>query len=82
MNLLRRKDWQYTKWGILDRTHLRFFTAKSIQRMFEDCGYQILSVQGIQDWPQSWKFTLLNLLLLNSLSDTRFHRFACVARPR
>ena len=83
-NLLWHKDWQYTKWGILDRTHLRFFTAKSIKRMFEDCGYELLSVQGIddKDWPLSWKFTLLNLLLLNSLSDTRFLQFACVARPR
>lgn len=34
-------DWNYEDAGILDRTHLRFFTRKSIQKLFADCGYTI-----------------------------------------
>jgi len=34
----------YRKSGILDRTHLRFFTFFSAQKLIQDCGY------GIQEW--------------------------------
>lgn len=39
--LFKSKDWVYTESGILDRTHMRFFTKKSIVKMFEDCGYRV-----------------------------------------
>jgi 2-polyprenyl-3-methyl-5-hydroxy-6-metoxy-1,4-benzoquinol methylase len=32
----------YTERGILDRTHLRFFTRKTARRMIQDCGYEIV----------------------------------------
>ncbi len=32
---------EYTDSGILDRTHLRFFTRRSAQRLLEDSGYTI-----------------------------------------
>ncbi|MCE5315569.1 MAG: class I SAM-dependent methyltransferase [Armatimonadota bacterium] len=32
---------EYTSLGILDNTHLRFFTASSVMRLFEDTGYRI-----------------------------------------
>ena len=34
-------DWSYTELGILDKTHLRFFTASSIAGMFADAGLKI-----------------------------------------
>ncbi len=42
-------DWQYTEHGLLDKTHLRFFTKKSIDRMFRTCGYfpQFLGSQKV-----------------------------------
>ena len=33
--------WNYEDEGLLDRTHLRFFTKHTIFRMFEDAGFQI-----------------------------------------
>lgn len=41
------KDFKYKEEGILDKTHLRFFTKKSIIRMYEDLGYKIISHVGI-----------------------------------
>jgi 2-polyprenyl-3-methyl-5-hydroxy-6-metoxy-1,4-benzoquinol methylase len=38
-DLLRGK-WTYTDEGLLDRTHLRFFTLDSIREMFEQAGLQ------------------------------------------
>lgn len=53
-NLLFKKDWQYEDHGILDRTHLRFFTKKSIIAMFEQTGYRVISIQGINK-SNTWK---------------------------
>jgi 2-polyprenyl-3-methyl-5-hydroxy-6-metoxy-1,4-benzoquinol methylase len=33
---------EYTPRGILDRTHLRFFTRKSARRLLEECGYEVV----------------------------------------
>jgi len=45
--LLLYKDWEYENCGILDITHLRFFTEKSIIRLLSENGYQIEKIQGI-----------------------------------
>lgn len=46
-NLLVKKDWKYEQHGIIDFTHLRFFTGKSIRRMYEDAGYVVKINEGI-----------------------------------
>jgi len=40
-NLILHDKWEYVTAGTLDRTHLRFFTKKTIIRMFTECGYGI-----------------------------------------
>ncbi len=37
--------WRYAESGILDRTHLRFFTLPTIREMFSGAGYRIERVQ-------------------------------------
>lgn len=34
-------EWRYREEGLLDRTHLRFFTRSSLQRLLEECGLQV-----------------------------------------
>jgi 2-polyprenyl-3-methyl-5-hydroxy-6-metoxy-1,4-benzoquinol methylase len=46
-HILLDMDFKYTEAGILDKTHLRFFTLKSIYRLFDQSGYSILSIEGI-----------------------------------
>ena len=46
-SLLVRKDWQYADAGILDRTHLRFFTRRSLERSLLQHGYQVERLAGI-----------------------------------
>ncbi|HHW03154.1 MAG TPA: glycosyltransferase [Thermoanaerobacterales bacterium] len=36
--------WEYADAGLLDRTHIRFFTYNSIKKMFDDAGYYIKDV--------------------------------------
>jgi len=77
-----RREWKYEDSGILDRTHLRFFTEKSMRRMFEEAGYTIESMKGINGYTSSWKFKLINLLTLGFLCDTQFLQFAIIAKPK
>jgi 2-polyprenyl-3-methyl-5-hydroxy-6-metoxy-1,4-benzoquinol methylase len=39
--LLRRGEWRYVSDGVLDRTHLRFFTLVSVIEMFTGAGFEI-----------------------------------------
>jgi len=43
---LFENDWKYLDTGILDRTHLRFFTTKSFRRVLEETGYHVIKIQG------------------------------------
>jgi 2-polyprenyl-3-methyl-5-hydroxy-6-metoxy-1,4-benzoquinol methylase len=45
--LLVQKDWPYAESGILDRSHLRFFTEKSLRRALLQHGYRIEKFAGI-----------------------------------
>ena len=45
--LFVKKDWQYKNCGILDNTHLRFFTKKSIKRTFLNNNFKIEKIHGI-----------------------------------
>lgn len=47
LKLLVRRDWQYENQGILDRTHLRFFTGRSLQRSLRQHGYTLVKFHGI-----------------------------------
>lgn len=45
--LLRSGRWDYTDAGILDRTHLRFFTKDTMRELFEEAGYRVTTQQPI-----------------------------------
>lgn len=80
------KSWEYVDSGILDRTHLRFFTEKSIRSMFENAGYNIESIIGINglevcDAYFLRKFRILNFLTVNKINDMQWLQFAVVGKP-
>jgi 2-polyprenyl-3-methyl-5-hydroxy-6-metoxy-1,4-benzoquinol methylase len=79
--IIRTADWEYQEYGILDNTHLRFFTKKSIIRMFEKCGYSILKIEGINPMATGRKWKLINLITLGRLIDTKYLQFVCVSKP-
>jgi len=66
--------------GILDDTHIRFFTSKSICRMFREQGYDVLLNEGINPC-KSWKEKLFINLTFGFLKDARYRQFATVAKP-
>lgn len=80
-NLLIKNDWEYKDMGILDRTHIRFFTKKSIIRMFNSSGYSIINIEGINR-NEGWKWRLLNLLTLGLIKNTGYLQFVSIAKPK
>lgn len=65
--LIFQKDWRYRDEGILDRTHLRFFTRRSLQRSLQQNGFEIEQLEGI------------NSLLKKRISLNAFKRHLLVA---
>jgi len=68
-NLVLRGKWEYADAGLLDDTHLRFFTKKSIIRLFQSSGFRIVSiVPAFRLYPTS-KSNIMNTLTLGLLES-------------
>jgi 2-polyprenyl-3-methyl-5-hydroxy-6-metoxy-1,4-benzoquinol methylase len=77
--LILRGHWEYQQQGVLDRTHLRFFTTHSMRQLFTTTGFNVQTLEGINGIKFPWKLGVLNTLSGRALQDTRFPQFACVA---
>lgn len=77
--LIVKKDWKYEDSGILDKTHLRFFTRKSIVRMIEDAGLKIESMVGING-QLGLKSIALIVISLGFLRESEHLQWAVVAK--
>ncbi len=75
-------EWEYKEHGVLDRTHLRFFTKSAIHDMFTSNNYKVLRLEGINSIRLPWKFNLLNRFLGQRFEDTRHLQYACVAKAK
>lgn len=82
--LLVKKDWQYKDEGILDRTHFRFFTQKSLLATLERHQYQVEFMQGINGYEgDAWWKSLIGSLAIAVLGqDTRYLQFAIRIREK
>jgi 2-polyprenyl-3-methyl-5-hydroxy-6-metoxy-1,4-benzoquinol methylase len=75
-----RKDFPQDDFGIFDRTHLRFFTRKSIVRMFTQAGFSVHRIKGINFWCGPLAAIVIPLSL-GYFADGVFLEYACVASP-
>ncbi len=82
-------EWRYAERGILDRTHLRFFTRSSIEELFTSNGFRLTRLEGINEFYGTgthdndghiWKFYKLFALLPNRhVKEMRFLQFSVIA---
>ena len=82
--VLVKKDWQYRSEGTLDRTHLRYFTKKSLIRTIGSNGYTIEKMMGINLWkPQIFLKQVVWLLVIAVCGeDTRFMQYGIRIRRK
>src|SRR5437867_4881833 len=81
-------EWEYKESGILDKTHLRFFTRLSIMRLFQGAGFAIQQIDGINpshslesgDRSLWRRYSLFSWLPIHSIKDMRYQQFAIVAK--
>jgi 2-polyprenyl-3-methyl-5-hydroxy-6-metoxy-1,4-benzoquinol methylase len=81
--LLVHRDWKYGAEGILDRTHLRFFTEKSMRRLFEEGGFEVLfqdGINGVFDPVRRLILSAIAALTLGHSSDIQYRQFGVLAR--
>ncbi len=81
--LVRNRDFRYESTGVRDRTHLRFFTRTSALRMLDECGYEVVRVQGINEqwYTRSLPRRITYRLFGRQLEETKYVQYAFVARP-
>jgi 2-polyprenyl-3-methyl-5-hydroxy-6-metoxy-1,4-benzoquinol methylase len=41
LRMLLGGSWDYAEVGLLDKTHLRWFTPSTLRQLFQDCGYRV-----------------------------------------
>nr|WP_281722827.1 class I SAM-dependent methyltransferase [Nitrosomonas nitrosa] len=49
-------DFEYRDWGLLDRTHIRFFCLKNIEELFAQAGLKIIEVKYVVKPPEETEF--------------------------
>jgi len=76
--LLTHGTWTYTERGILDSTHLRFFTRRSMCQFFGDNGWSVQSVTGIN---MHRREKLVSAVSVRRFDDFLFPQYVVVATP-
>lgn len=73
---LLTSDFDYREWGLLDKTHLRFFAIENIKRLVAQAGLKIVDVRFVVKPPETTEFAerwqRLSESLRQELSVNRF----------
>jgi 2-polyprenyl-3-methyl-5-hydroxy-6-metoxy-1,4-benzoquinol methylase len=56
MSCLFNGDFEYRNWGLLDRTHIRFFCLKNIEDLFAQANLKIIEVAYVTKPPEETEF--------------------------
>lgn len=54
---LLNDEFNYNKTGLLDNTHIRFFTKLTLEKMISECGYFINKKNAIYKYPEETEFS-------------------------
>lgn len=76
-----RGEWDYQNKGVLDKTHLRFFTCKSILKMFDDLDFEIVMFEGIHA-TRSRNLKIINFFTFNFFADTKYLHYLSIVKPK
>jgi trans-aconitate methyltransferase len=71
--------WSYDDFGLFDRTHVHFFSRRSMLQLLTESGFTVVSCE-----PRivaSWKMRALNALLLGLTKEFLAFQYLLVAKP-
>ncbi|MFH1094154.1 MAG: class I SAM-dependent methyltransferase [Candidatus Omnitrophota bacterium] len=76
--LICNGTWDYMENGILDKTHLRFFTVVNIKELFSEAGYEIIKIK--RNITASKLLKILNFIFFNSMQHFLTYQYYIVAK--
>ena len=56
ISCLLETDFEYQPWGLLDKTHIRFFGLRNIQTLFDESGFKIVAAEFVTRIPEQTEF--------------------------
>lgn len=86
--LVFNDDFEYQESGVLDISHIRFFTKKTMIKLFEDCGFEIVKIEPLKSPLKLYKKILrsykqlFHLITFNKFSSIRYAQYAIVAKVK
>jgi SAM-dependent methyltransferase len=82
-------NWTYMEHGLLDATHIRFFTLREIDKLFSGTGYEIVSYNCIlqrqvesDGWPRDLEFGRLVIKNVSMEEAKLFYTFQYLVTAR
>ena len=79
-SLLVKRDFKYERAGVMDETHMRWFTRKSMERMFKEAGYNDVSSHPISK-TKSLRPLIMKIFTLGLIgSDINYPQFVISAQ--
>ncbi|MCK9214510.1 MAG: class I SAM-dependent methyltransferase [Rhodoferax sp.] len=71
--LLTQGRWDYADDGVLDRTHLRFFTRRSALKLAESLGsVDAVHATGLEKWRKTWWLNFTTLSIFKSFFEYQY----------
>lgn len=75
-------NWNYTESGILDKTHLRFFTKKTLRKLMDDTGFEIEVIRPNYSDHKSVAMILRTCALFGLFANFFTKQFMVIAKPK
>ena len=75
-------NWNYKEVGILDKTHLRFFTKKTIKRLLHDTGFEIQIIRPNYSDHKTLALILKSCSIFGLLTNYFARQFLVVAKKK
>ena len=79
-DLFVKGSFEYQEWGILDKTHLRFYTYTTIRNMIESCGLKVVDIYPFElDYP--FRRSIQKVPLLGKIIEQSFGKWVTNKYP-
>jgi SAM-dependent methyltransferase len=76
---LATRGWEYTDFGLFDRTHVRFFSLQSMRQLLSDGGYAVIG--QTPNIVASRKVRFVNAICFKRLEEFLAQQYLLTARP-
>ena len=78
--LLFNDNFEYREEGLLDVTHIRFFTEKTLRKMLHECGYEIIKIDSLSTDRIKLRKRFFNFITNNKFKTLNTFQFGITAK--